>query len=132
MEYQIDFEPVGRRGACRADQSLLEAARELGVDLVSLCGGIGVCEGCKVQLLAGQLSEPTLAEAELLTPDELAAGYRLACLTHPRSDCKIEVPPESLSTPMRAQIEGQETEAVIEPGIRSIGVELKPPSLDHP
>jgi len=36
--YQIEFEPVGRRGACRADESLLEAARQLGVDLINLCG----------------------------------------------------------------------------------------------
>jgi uncharacterized 2Fe-2S/4Fe-4S cluster protein (DUF4445 family) len=132
MEYQIDFEPVGRRGVGQADQSLLEAARQLGVDLLSLCGGIGACESCKVQLLAGQVSEPTLAEEEILTPDELEAGYRLACLTYPRSDCKVQVPPESLSTPMRTQVEGLEFEAVVEPTLRSVNVQLQPPSLSHP
>ena len=40
--YQIDFEPVGRRGVCQADESLLETARQLGVDLVSMCDGVGV------------------------------------------------------------------------------------------
>ena len=32
--YHIDFEPIGRRGQCPADQSLLDCARELGVDIV--------------------------------------------------------------------------------------------------
>ncbi len=132
MEYQLDFEPVGRRGVCQADQSLLEAARQLGVDLVSLCGGFGACESCKVQLLAGQLSELTLAEQDVFTQSELAAGYRLACLTYPRSDCKIGVPLESLSTPMRTQVEGLESQAVVEPAIHSVSVQLQPPSLSHP
>jgi len=41
MTYQIDFEPVGRRGDCPADRSLLGCARQLGVELVSVCGGGG-------------------------------------------------------------------------------------------
>ena len=132
MEYQIDFEPVGRRGVSEADQSLLEAARQLGVDLISLCGGVGACESCKVQLLAGQFSALTLSEQDALTQSELAAGYRLACMTYPLSDCKVRVPPESLSTPMRAQVEGLETETVVEPAIRSVSLQLEPPSLSHP
>lgn len=132
MEYQLDFEPVGRRGTCQADQSLLDAARQLGVDLLSLCGGFGACESCKVQLLAGQVSDLTLAEQDVFTQSELAAGYRLACLTYPCSDCKIGVPLESLSTPMRTQVEGLESEAVVEPAIRSASVQLQPPSLSHP
>lgn len=132
MEYQLDFEPVGRRGSCQADQSLLDAARQLGVDLLSLCGGVGSCESCKVQLLDGRLSELTLSEEDAFTDSELAAGFRLACMAYPRSDCKIGVPLESLSTPMRTQVEGLETEAIVDPTIRSVSVQLQPPSLSHP
>ena len=40
---QIDFEPVGLREQCPADQSLLDCVRQLGIDMVSLCGGEGSC-----------------------------------------------------------------------------------------
>ncbi|UCC78205.1 MAG: 2Fe-2S iron-sulfur cluster binding domain-containing protein, partial [Anaerolineales bacterium] len=55
MPYQIDFQPVGRRGSFQSDVTLLEAARTLGVELVSLCGGQGSCNHCKVRLLEGTL-----------------------------------------------------------------------------
>jgi len=130
--YQIDFEPVGRRGLCRADESLLEAARQLGVDLISLCGGVGVCERCKVQVLAGRVSEPTSAEREALSQKELDDGYRLACMTFPLDHCRLGVPSESLSTPLRTQVEGLEIEVPLAPPVRGIGIQLDPPSLSHP
>ena len=130
--YQIEFEPVGRRGACRADESLLEAARQLGVDLINLCGGVGICERCKVQVLEGCVSEPSLAESEALSQRELEHGYRLACMTFPLDHCKLGVPPESLSTPLRTQIEGLEIEVPLAPAVRGLGIQLGSPSLTHP
>lgn len=133
MDYhQIEFEPVGRRGVCRADESLLEAARQLGVDLINLCGGIGICERCRIQVLAGRVSELTPAEREALSQRELEDGYRLACMTFPLDRCKLGVPPESLSTPLRTQVEGLEIDIPLAPAVRSVGVQLDPPSLAHP
>ena len=126
----IDFEPVGRRGQCPAGGTLLDCARRLGVDLVNLCGGTGSCGRCKVQILSGEVSPPSSDEETFLTPAELAAGFRLACRTVPLSGCKIRVPPESLSTPQRTQVEGEETPVVPEPVVRSYLVETVPPSLE--
>ena len=67
--YTIDFQPVGRRGKCPSDLSLLECARRLNVDLVSLCGGVRNCGRCKVQVIAGDVSESTADEE---TPDRTA------------------------------------------------------------
>jgi uncharacterized 2Fe-2S/4Fe-4S cluster protein (DUF4445 family) len=130
MTVYIDFEPVGRRGQCPAGASLLDCARQLGVDLVNLCGGTGSCGRCKVQILAGQVSEPAANEAKLLNPQELATGYRLACRTIPLGDCKVRVPPESLTTPQRTQVEGIETPVSPEPPVTSFTVKLTVPSLD--
>jgi len=130
--YQIEFEPVGRRGACRADESLLEAARQLGVDLINVCGGVGICERCKVQVLEGRVSEPTSVERESFSQEELEHGYRLACMTFPLGDCKLGVPPESLSAPLRTQVEGLEIEVPLVPAVRSLAIQLDPPSLSHP
>jgi len=129
LPHQIDFEPVGRRGPCPADQSLLQAARRLGVDLISLCGGEGICGHCKVQVLAGHVSPPTSAERDALTSQELQEGYRLACQTYARDDVKVRVPPESLSTPQRTQVEGLEVPVTPEPPVRAYELQLSPPSL---
>ena len=127
-QYQIDFEPVGRRGRCPADQSLLEAARQLGVEVVSLCGGKGTCLRCKVQVVDGGVSPPTTNEEQAFSPQELEAGYRLACETYPASDCRLHVPPESLTTPQRTQVEGLEVIVPPEPPVRAYQVELPSPS----
>ena len=122
------FQPIGRQGRSQADKSLLQAARQLGVDIVSLCGGKGSCGRCKVQILAGLVSPPTLNEKEALHPQELNNGYRLACQTYPLSDCELLVPLESLTTPQRIQVEGLEVATSPDPLVRAYRVELSPPS----
>ena len=130
--YHIDFEPVGRRGLCDSRQSLLEAARQLSVELVSICGGVGSCARCKVQVVAGKVSEPTLDEQAALSPHELAHGYRLACQAYPLSDVKLHVPPESLSALQRTQVEGLEVEVTPESPVRTYDVILEQPTLERP
>ena len=127
---KIDFEPIGRRGECPAGQSLLEAAHQLGVDLVSLCGGKGTCHRCKVQVLAGRVSPPTENEKGILSTQEVKNGYRLACETYPLGDCKLGVPPESLTAPQRTQVEGLEVAVSPEPPVRAYHFELPPPSIE--
>lgn len=130
--FTIDFEPVGRRGECASDQSLLDCARQLSVDIVSICGGIGNCERCKVQVVSGRVSKPTLEEEASLTKEEIAQGYRLACQAYALGNVKVHVPPESLTAPQRTQVEGLEVDVVPEPLVRGLDVELLAPTLDSP
>jgi uncharacterized 2Fe-2S/4Fe-4S cluster protein (DUF4445 family) len=130
QHYQIDFEPVGRRGTSPAGDTLLDAARRLGVGLINLCGGAGHCGRCRVQVLAGAVSEVTSPERDLLGEAELAAGYRLACLAVPGSDCKVRIPPESLSAPQRTQVEGQHVAAAPQPAVRAYDLALALPDLE--
>ena len=125
----LDFEPIGRRGPGRTDRALLDAARALGVALTSDCGGQGICGQCRVQLIEGELSEVAEAEQGLLTAEDLAAGYRLACTAYPLSDCKLAVPPESLSAPMRVQVAGIEAAVDLAPAVRSYLVQMEAPTL---
>ena len=129
MPLTIDFEPIGRRGVCSGRQSILDAARQLVVDLVSLCGDQGTCGHCKVQILSGLVSPPTAAEQNTLSAQELAQGYRLACQTRPRSNIKVGVPPESLSIPQRTQVEGLEVPVEPDPAVRAYDVSLPIPTL---
>ena len=131
-ENHIDFEPVGRRGQCTAKQSLLECAHQLGVELVSLCGGKGTCGRCKVQVLSGKHTQLTSDEREALSPSELEQGYRLACQTYPLEDCKVHIPTESLTAPQRTQVDGLEVNIRPDPAVISYHVEMDSPSLeDH-
>lgn len=130
--FAIEFEPVGRRGEFPSEQSLLDCARQLNVDLVSVCGGFGICGRCKVQSISGDVGEQTEDEKSRLSERELAQNYRLACRTHVRSDATIHVPPESLTAPQRTQVEGLELAVEPEPLIRNLVVRLSPPSLDAP
>ena len=132
MAYTIEFEPIGRRGECPEGATLLEAAQLLGVDLVSVCGGVGTCGRCKVQVLAGAVSPLTDRERKALSEAELAQGYRLACRTQPLGDCRVHVPPESLTAPQRTQVEGLSVPVQPHPAVRACEVEVEPASLDDP
>jgi uncharacterized 2Fe-2S/4Fe-4S cluster protein (DUF4445 family) len=128
--YSIDLQPVGRRVAIEAGQTVLDAVRAAGVEMVAVCGGEGWCYTCVVRPLAGRLSEVTLAERDGLSADQLAAGFRLACQAQPLSDVKVEIPPESMATEQRLQLEGQELECAPEPVIEPVDVTLAPATLE--
>jgi uncharacterized 2Fe-2S/4Fe-4S cluster protein (DUF4445 family) len=128
--FNIDFEPVGRRGRFGSEQSLLDCARELSVDLVSICGGIGDCARCKVQVVSGQVSGITPEEEASLSAEELEQDYRLACMTYPQSDVKLHVPPASLTAPQRTQVEGLEVDVEPDPPVRTLDARLSPPTLE--
>jgi uncharacterized 2Fe-2S/4Fe-4S cluster protein (DUF4445 family) len=130
MSYIVDFEPVGRRGPCAGGASLLDAARDLGVDLASICGGGGSCGSCRVQIIAGKVTSVTLNEEEELSAEELAQGYRLACQAEPLSDCRVHVPAESLTALQRTQVEGLEVPAEVDPAVVNCVVQMVRPSLE--
>jgi uncharacterized 2Fe-2S/4Fe-4S cluster protein (DUF4445 family) len=126
----VDLQPIGRRALVTPAMSLLDAAQSTGVEIAAVCGGAGSCGKCRVQRIEGDLTPPTADERRFFNEDELAAGYRLACQAYPRSDVKINIPPESLSTPQRLQVEGQETEIAPDPVIETVDITLTPPTLD--
>jgi len=55
------------------------------------CGGSGTCGACIVRFISGEVSPPTVAEYLKLTPEERAAGQRLACQLRIRGDVHIEL-----------------------------------------
>jgi uncharacterized 2Fe-2S/4Fe-4S cluster protein (DUF4445 family) len=129
-KHRVDLEPIGKRAEITAGQTLLDAARTAGVDLVALCGGEGWCYSCVVRLLAGRLSAVTAVERDGLTAEQLAQGYRLACQAKPYSDVKLDIPPESLATQQRLQLEGQELATVPDPRVSFVDITIDPPTLE--
>ena len=127
--HQIDFEPVGQKGQCPENESLLDCARRLGIGISSICGGRGTCNTCRIQVKSGTLSEPTHSEVEALSPQEFGDGWRLACQAVPTSDCRIMLPPESMSTSQRICVEGLDVIVTPEPPVIACHLRLTPPSL---
>ncbi len=125
--FRIDLQPLGRHIDLTAGQTLLEAAQASGLELVAVCGGNGSCGTCRVRVVSGQLSALTSIEAHDLEEAEISTGYRLACQALPLSDAQIDIPPQSLTTPQRTQLEGLEIDIAIEPNVIPIDLELAAP-----
>jgi uncharacterized 2Fe-2S/4Fe-4S cluster protein (DUF4445 family) len=119
--FHIDFEPLGRRVEIHAGQTLLEAAQAAGVGLASVCGGAGTCEECRLRLVTGKLTPPTLVEQAAFSKEDLDAGFRLACQAEPLNDAKLDIPPESLTSAQRLQVEGLETNIAVKPAVTMPG-----------
>jgi len=127
----VDMQPVGRRIEVAEGTTLLEAAQSSGVGLVSLCGGEGWCESCLVRIAKGEVNEPTQPELDYLDEGDLSAGYRLACQIRPKTDVRVDIPPESLSTPQRLQIEGKDFEIPLSPIVEFVDLDLSPPTIKN-
>jgi uncharacterized 2Fe-2S/4Fe-4S cluster protein (DUF4445 family) len=130
---EIAFQPLGRKGRLPRGIPLLEAARQLGVGLSGVCGGLGVCGTCRVVIpreSRSALSPPNATETAQLEQDELAGGVRLACQAQALADLPVLVPPESLTAVQRTQVEGRQTPVTPDPAVVAHDLELPPASLD--
>ncbi len=126
---KINLQPLSQRGKCSQNHSLLEFTQDMGVNLVGLCGGVGTCGRCKIQIMSGRVSDPTPSEKKKLTKNEINEGFRLACQTKPESDLIVNIPSESLSAPQRLQVDGIKINIRPEPFVRAFGISVNPPSL---
>lgn len=126
------FLPSHREGEISAGETILEAARELGVEVESFCGGLRNCGKCKIQLLEGTLSPFTDEESRFISEEEKAEGYRLACAAQVRGDVHIFIP--EISRIEKQGIRKTVTERTIElnPAVLPYDIELPPPSLKDP
>jgi uncharacterized 2Fe-2S/4Fe-4S cluster protein (DUF4445 family) len=80
------------------DATLLDAARTAGVEMDATCGGRGRCRSCRVKVLAGEISPPTLQDTLQLGREEVQERFRLACQTKPLSACLAQpMPPKAES-----------------------------------
>ena len=106
QHFVVELQPIGRRAEISSGDTLLSAAQSVGVELQAVCGGVGTCGQCKVRLTAGSLSAPTSQETEKLGQELLEGSCRLACQAMPTSHVTLEIPPESLTSSQRVQLEG--------------------------
>ncbi|MHA1733951.1 MAG: ASKHA domain-containing protein [Promethearchaeota archaeon] len=129
---KIIFEPISKRVSVPRGETIYTAVQKLGHALSTVCGGAGTCGKCKV-VIAGNsdnLTPATEVERRLLSEEELAEGYRLACQSRVNGDVRVVIPPESLEKKGRILEGGKRVEVPLEPRTRKVHVHVTAPSLD--
>ncbi len=144
MKHAVIFQPSGRRGNIEEGVSLLEAARELGVEIESICGGKQTCGKCKIQIQEGffekygiksemsSLTQIIESEEKKLKAQEIASNHRLACSAHVNGPVVIFVPEESRAGQQIVRKGAREIRVKIAPPISKHYVELQPATLEDP
>ena len=87
----VDINRGFKKVRLRQGVSLLAGLARNGVFIPSACGGNARCGYCKIKVLSAG-SVPTAPELPLLSEQEKAGGFRLACQTKPDNDIAIEIP----------------------------------------
>jgi Na+-transporting NADH:ubiquinone oxidoreductase subunit NqrF len=85
---RIQLQPLGEALEVERGTPLKDCLFARGVEFP--CGGKALCKGCRVRVLSGALPR-TPEDEQVLTPEELAAGWRLACRAQAVSDLTLEL-----------------------------------------
>jgi len=129
--FSVTFQPDQVSVAVPPETSVLEAAAMAGLRLHSPCGGQGRCGKCAVRILSGA-GEATSLERGIFASEELAEGWRLACVTRVKGNVEVMVPPEALVVEHRIAVEGLGREILVEPNVQKLALHLAAPSVDDP
>ena len=81
-----------RKISAPAGVSILQALKQNNIFLSSACGGRGICGLCRLKVLEGAPAQLTQAETVHLNPEEVRAGFRLACQIKLEQDAQISIP----------------------------------------
>jgi uncharacterized 2Fe-2S/4Fe-4S cluster protein (DUF4445 family) len=140
----VVFTPSGRRGRFPVGTPVLQAARSLGVDIDSVCGGRGICGRCQVLVSEGEfpkhglvskienLSAVTQVEVDYCATQPLADGRRLSCSAKVQGDVVIDVPPDSQVHKQVVRKEAEAHDVHLDPLIRLHYVEVQQPDMHDP
>ena len=110
-----------------AGTTLFDCASWNGVAIDSTCGGHGTCKKCKVRVASGR-QELSSVDPRAFSPDELKAGWRLACRAQAEEDLVVEVP--LLQTRPKAALAGVGRHVILRPAVQKRHLELTEPTLE--
>jgi uncharacterized 2Fe-2S/4Fe-4S cluster protein (DUF4445 family) len=140
----VIFTPSGKRGRFALGTPVLTAARQLGVDLDSVCGGRGICSKCQitpgygefpkhgVTVAANALSDWNAVEDRYKRIRGLLDGRRLGCQAKVMGDVVIDVPPESQVHKQVIRKSATERHIEMDPATRALYVEVEEPDMEEP
>ena len=142
---RVAFMPSGKRGTFDVGTPVLAAARALGVDLDSVCGGRGLCGRCQVRLPAGDFpklgvvaradhaGDPTRVEARYeRIHGAFVDARRLGCQAVVRGDLVVDVPPESQVHRQVIRKDVGTEVLTLNPSVRLHVVDVREPDMHEP
>jgi len=132
---KVIFQPAGIRGDVKKGVTIVEASRELGVDLENLCGGKGVCGKCKVCIEEGSLKNVSPwqeEEKKFINEDQKREGYRLGCYARVEGDLLIFVPEESRAGKQVVSKAARDIHIEWNPAVKYYFVEVTEPTFENP
>ncbi len=140
----VIFTPSGKRGTFPVGTPILTAARQLGVDLDSVCGGRGICSKCQIAPAYGDfpkhgvvsqpeaLSEWNAVEERYKSKRGLIDGRRLGCQATVQGDIVVDVPPESQVHKQVVRKAASIREITMDPATKLYYVEVQEPDMHEP
>ena len=140
----IVFTPSGKRGRFAAGTPVLQAARALGVDIDSVCGGRAICGRCQINVGEGEFAKHGIVSrashvSEFSKVEErydklrgLAQGRRLSCQTRIMGDLVIDVPPESQVHKQVVRKEADTRAIELDPVTKLCFIEVEEPDMHKP
>tara|TARA_B110000977_G_scaffold43922_1_gene59630 strand:+ start:2706 stop:4745 length:2040 start_codon:yes stop_codon:yes gene_type:complete len=144
QDHLVLFTPSGKRGRFEKGTPILTAARQLGVDLDSVCGGRGICSKCQitpgygefskhgVTVSEGALSDWNSVEQRYKDKRGLVEGRRLGCQATVQGDIVIDVPPESQVHKQVVRKRAEVLDITLNPSTRLYYVEVEEPDMHNP
>ena len=140
----VIFMPSGKRGHFAKGTPILTAARQLGVDLDSVCGGRGICSKCQIAPAFGDfpkhgvtvtetaLSEWNAVEERYDRVRGLPKGRRLGCQATVQSDVVIDVPAESQVHKQVVRKAASDRVITMDPATKRYYVTVEEPDMHAP
>jgi uncharacterized 2Fe-2S/4Fe-4S cluster protein (DUF4445 family) len=141
---KVIFQPSGRRGEIEKGLSIIEASRQLGVDIEALCGEKRGCGKCKVRIEEGffekygiesgrsHVSKWQEEEEKFVNLEQKEAGYRLGCCAKVQGDLLVFVPEESRAGKQVVSKAARDIHIDWNPAVKLYYAEVVEPTFEHP
>jgi len=144
-KHLVIFQPSGSRGQVEDGTTILEAARSLGVEIETPCGGRLMCSKCRVRIEEGfferfgiesglgHLNPVLEREREFFRSKGLTEpNLRQSCVATIHGPVVVFVPEESRAVKQLVRKSARELNIPIRPAVRRYFVEMKPATLRDP
>ncbi|HWW81597.1 MAG TPA: ASKHA domain-containing protein [Steroidobacteraceae bacterium] len=140
----VVFTPSGKRGRFPVGTPLLQAARTLGVDIDSVCGGRALCGRCQILVMEGEfakhgitssnasLSPLSAAEQSYSNRRSLPGGHRLSCSAQVQGDLVVDVPPSSQVHRQVVRKQADTRVITLDPVVHLHYTEVRQPDMHDP
>lgn len=140
--HKVIFTPSGIRATASHGQSVYDVALASGVDILSICGGKGLCRRCQIEFEPGDyskfgvkveadhLSGWTDSEEKAARRGDLKPGRRLACRAQVLGDVVVEVPGDARHQVSSISKDSTGFQTDLDPAIRLYMCKLPIPELD--